>query len=217
MNDGDRRRYEMQLRVTQFGANNAADFTGIAATAFSDLSALVNDSESKAAFQLSGLGQAARQFKIKDTARENLRDLMAGISRTAKSMEYAINGIRRRFRFQRNMSDAAMLAQAHSWQTEITPYLVDFEAYGMPNTLVADLTALADALEATFGATASAIAVHVAATADMSDKVRQGMTKVRILDGIVRNVYVNNPGKLAAWLSASHVEKAPKKKKDPTP
>jgi hypothetical protein len=42
------------------------------------------------------------------------------------------------------------------------------------------------------------------------------MIKVRILDGIVRNVYANNPGKLAAWLSASHVEKAPKKKATPT-
>ncbi|MBK9215844.1 MAG: hypothetical protein IPM59_09635 [Chloracidobacterium sp.] len=31
------------------------------------------------------------------------------------------------------------------------------------------------------------------------------------LDGIVRNVYANDPGKLAAWISASHVEKAPKK------
>jgi len=43
------------------------------------------------------------------------------------------------------------------------------------------------------------------------------MIKVHILDGIVRNVYANNPGKLAACLSASHVEKAPKKKTTPTP
>jgi hypothetical protein len=40
---------------------------------------------------------------------------------------------------------------------------------------------------------------------------------VRTLDGIVKNKYTNNPGKLAAWLSASHVEKAPKKKENPTP
>ncbi len=42
------------------------------------------------------------------------------------------------------------------------------------------------------------------------------MIKVRILDGIVRNAYANDPGKLAAWISASHVEKAPKKQ-TPTP
>ncbi|MCC6328209.1 MAG: hypothetical protein IT174_06820 [Acidobacteria bacterium] len=60
-------------------------------------------------------------------------------------------------------------------------------------------------------------AKHVAATADTSAKIREGMIKVRILDGIVRNVYANDPGKLAAWISASHVEKAPKKQQPPTP
>lgn len=30
-------------------------------------------------------------------------------------------------------------------------------------------------------------------------------------DGIVRNVYKNDVGKIAAWSSASHIEKAPKK------
>jgi hypothetical protein len=34
------------------------------------------------------------------------------------------------------------------------------------------------------------------------------------LDGVVKNKYRNNVGKLAAWTSASHIEKAPKKKKD---
>ena len=75
----------------------------------------------------------------------------------------------------------------------------------------------ADAFEASFFSTASAKAEHVAATADMSAKVRQGMIKLRVADGYVRNRYANNPGKLAAWLSASHVEKAPKKKTPPTP
>ena len=39
------------------------------------------------------------------------------------------------------------------------------------------------------------------------------MVEVRILDGIVRIKYVNDVGKLAAWLSASHIEKAPKSKR----
>ena len=37
------------------------------------------------------------------------------------------------------------------------------------------------------------------------------------IDDIVRNGYKNDVGKLAAWTSASHVEKAPKKKETPTP
>lgn len=75
----------------------------------------------------------------------------------------------------------------------------------------------AGAFEALFSNTASATAEHVQATADEAAKIRQGMIIVRTLDGIARNVYANNPGKLAAWISASHVEKAPKKKTTPTP
>jgi len=36
-------------------------------------------------------------------------------------------------------------------------------------------------------------------------------------DGTVRNVYISNPGKTAAWTSASHIEKTPKKSEPPTP
>lgn len=74
-------------------------------------------------------------------------------------------------------------------------------------------------LEASFSNTAAATAESRCigtATADEAAKVRQGMVIVRIINGIVKNKYANDPGKLAAWISASHVEKAPKKKA-PTP
>jgi hypothetical protein len=216
MNDSDRRRYEMQVRVNQIGVDNAADFTGLATTKFAELGALVNDLESTSAAQQSGFGEAAQQFEVKDTARENLRDEMSDISRTAKSMEYAFDGISNKFQFQRNMSDATMLAKARAFYTDSLAYNADFIAYGLPSTFRADLNAAADAFEASFATTAAATAEHVAATADEAAKVREGMVIVRILDGIVKNKYADDPGKLAAWISASHVEKAPKKKA-PTP
>jgi hypothetical protein len=44
------------------------------------------------------------------------------------------------------------------------------------------------------------------------------MIALRITDACMRNLYANNPGKLAAWLSASHVERDPVKAKPvPTP
>ena len=60
-------------------------------------------------------------------------------------------------------------------------------------------------------------AEHVSAAAETSSKLRQLNVVVRTVDGIGRNKYASDPGKLAAWLSASHVEKAPKKKAAPTP
>ena len=49
------------------------------------------------------------------------------------------------------------------------------------------------------------------------ESIRLGMVAVRILDGVVKNKYANDVGKLAAGTSASHVEKAPQKKTTPTP
>lgn len=150
---------------------------------------------------------------IPDTKRRPRR---AMVSRIANSMEYAFDGISDKFRFQQNKSDADMLAKARAFHSESATYEADFIAYGMPATFRTDLNDAANAFEASFSNTASATAEHVAATADTSAKIREGMVKVRILDGIVRNVYANDPGKLAAWISASHVEKAPKKQA-PTP
>ena len=207
----------MQVRVVQFGTDNAADFTGLATTKFTELGTIVSEIDTASAAQQSGFGEAAQQFEVKDTAREDLRDEMSAISRTAKSMEYAIDGISDKFLFQRNMSDANMLAKARAWETEVVPYKTDFVSYGLPGGFDTDLTAAADAFEASFSNTASATAEHVTGTADTAAKIRQGMIIVRTLDGIVKNKYTNNPGKLAAWISASHVEKAPKKKATPTP
>ena len=66
---------------------------------------------------------------------------------------------------------------------------------------------------------AAGIIDRVESTADIGDWVTQGMRARLILDGIARIKYRGDKGKLAAWFSASHIEKAPEKKKDdpPTP
>lgn len=217
MNDNERRYYERAVRVNQFGTDNGGDFTGKATTQFTLISTLVNETESQAAAQQSGFGEAAQQFEVKDTAREDLREAMSAISRTAKSMEYEFDGISDKFLFRRNLNDADLLAKARAFITAASDYTLDFVAYGLPATLIADLTALADAFEASFASTATAKAEHVAATAETSSKLRDINVAIRTVDGIVRNKYANDPGKLAAWASASHVEAAPKKKAPPTP
>ncbi len=215
--DYDRRRHEMQIRVGQFGVDNDADFTGLAKTKFDEIEILNGNVAGQLADQQSGFGESAQQFEVKDTCRENLRDEMSDISRTAKAMEYAIDGIQDKFFFRRNMPDVQLLAKARAFITEATPYTADFIAYGLPASFINDLTAAADAFEASFTAVVSATAEHIAARAQIAADLRQGMVIVRILDGIVLNRYANDPGKRAAWIAASHVEKAPKHKDPPTP
>ena len=217
MNDNDRRRLEMFERVNKFGVDNAADFPNgtIANTLFKSLVTITAQVHADSGGQQSGFSEAAQQYEIKETAREDLRDAMSQITRTARSMEYAFDGIWNKFKWDRSMNDENLLAKARAFVIEATPYQADFIAYGMPATFITDLTALADALEASFTSAAGAVAEHVAATAAAAANVSAGMDIVRQLTGIVKNKYFNNPGLLAAWVSASHVEKPPKKKPEP--
>lgn len=49
------------------------------------------------------------------------------------------------------------------------------------------------------------------AGAAFDDELDNALSTVRQLDAIVRNAY-DNPAKLAAWMSARHVERAPRSK-----
>lgn len=217
MNDYDRRRYEMLVQVKQFGIDNTADMNTTAQNKFTIIGTLVDEIETESAEQQSGFSEAAQQTAVKGTARENLRDRMADTRNTARGMEPDFDGIYNKFRFERGMNDASLLARARAFIIEAAPYKSDFANYSLSPDIVAELTTLADAFEATFATTATATAEHVEATASVADKISQGMIQTRSVSPIVENIYSTDPGKLAAWRSASHVEKPPKKKAPPTP
>ena len=219
MNDRDRRRYEMLQRVHQFGLDNATDFpvASIGALQFAVVTARLGDADTKGAAQQAGFGQSKSSFESKATIRGNLLEDMSDISRTARSMEPAFDGISDMFQMPRNRTDQNVLAVARAFFTNSADHETDFVAYGLPSSFRDDLNTTADSFEASFGATGTATDAHVAATAEIAEAIRLGVSAVRILDGVVRNKYASNTGKLAAWTSASHVEKDPKKAKPVTP
>jgi hypothetical protein len=57
----------------------------------------------------------------------------------------------------------------------------------------------------------------VLSTAQIASLVRDGRKQRNYLDAIFRTVYANNPQKLAAWVSASHVEHGPQHSDSPAP
>lgn len=210
MDDRNRKRYDMFVRVRQFGADNAADFPAgsVGAAQFAEISAVIELIEDLDARQSAGIGDARFAFVGKDTARENVREDLSDISRTARSMVYQFPGINAKFRMPRRTNDADLLASARAFQTEARTHLSDFIAYGLPENFLDDLQNDIEAFEQSLGTTGSAIDTHVEATAEIGAAVRRGMVAWRILDGVVKNRYRSNGGKLAAWTSASHIERA---------
>lgn len=217
MNHHERRRYDMFIRVAQFGADNAADFPpgSVGATQFAEVGAVVTRLQELLGDQSEGFSDARFEYQNKDTARENLREEIVDINRTARSMVYLVPGIDTMFRMPRNATDADLLAVGRAFHQNSEQYNDQFVEYGLPANFRNELQAAIDAFEASLATPGTAVDEQVAATAEIGSVVKRGMRAVRILKGVVKNKYRNNVGKLAAWLSASHIEKAPKKEAQP--
>lgn len=220
MTKKDRVRYYMFIRAVRFITDNIADFAagGIVLTQLAILQAVITAIETISGEQVSGLSDARFEYTGKDTARENLREALSEIARTARSMVYEFPGIDTKFRMPRNRNDAELLAKARAFLSDATSYKSDFIRYEMDDAFLLNLQNSITEFENALDAPGTAIDSHVAATAEIGTKIREGMIAVRTMNGAVRNKYAQNVGKFAAWVSASHVEKiAPGKEPTPPP
>lgn len=218
MTDEERRYADAAVRIDQFGLDNGADFPPSGQATFVAVTDIVNEIQSTGGEQMAAVGETGQQTEIKGIKREALRYLISAVARTARqSLIFLHPGIDELFRMPRNRNDADLLSAARAFVLAANPYKSDFIDNGLPNTWIEDLTAAADEFEATLGTTASAQAERAQATAEMHDWVVRFARLRRMLDGNAKNVYANNPGKMAAWLQASHIERPPKKKTPPAP
>ena len=81
-----------------------------------------------------------------------------------------------------------------------------------------DVTTACDACEASFGQQDRAVGSRIAKNAELGDKITQMIALKSTITHMVPNFAATNPGAIAAWNSAAHVEAPPKSKpKPPTP
>jgi len=136
-------------------------------------------------------------------------------------MSDEVPGIENKFRLPRDNNDQNLLNAARAAATDALPLRAQFIAHEMPADFLEDLAEDIADMEAAISTQSSGVGDHVAANAAIDDAITRGMDLLRKLDAIVRNKYANNPGVLAEWTTASHVERAPKRAKpdasQPTP
>ncbi|MDX6694418.1 MAG: hypothetical protein QOF02_2021 [Blastocatellia bacterium] len=127
-------------------------------------------------------------------------------------------GLEEKFRLPRgNANDQELLAAARACAADAVPLKAMFIEYGLPADFLEDLNDDIEAFEAAVAAQEAGRRERVTATAAIDEVIERGMQIVRRLDAIVRNVLRDQPAKLAAWESARHVERAPKRKKETPP
>jgi hypothetical protein len=214
MNDRERNINNMFIGTIGFDDANKADYADLPDTAAHF--AIVRDVIAKIAEYLSeqvsgAVGQAVEQ---KSVTRAAIRRRMVRFAATARGLNIDDPGLRRLFRVPDENSDQVLLAAAREFVEEATRFAAQFAARG----ITADETAaLADdiaALDAAIRSKAGANTAGVGATAGVDAEIERGMNAEIILDSIMKNVYYDNPVKLAEWKSARHVRSAKRTKSE---
>jgi hypothetical protein len=217
MNDGQRFKAEMFVRVAELGVGESGIFTAttLGGKLFADLNGIITELNTNAAGQSSGRTAAEQGTTTREAAREAVREALQAISRTARAMAEETPGLDDKFRLPRgHVNDQTLIAAARAAAIDAVQYKAMFIEYGMPATFIEDLNEDVADFEAAVNAQATGLRQRVTATAAIDEIIERGMKIVRRLDAIVRNAFRDNPAKLAAWESARHVERAPRRKAD---
>jgi hypothetical protein len=217
MKDTEIRTFEMLVRVHNFGEAPATSFpaASLGGEKVAALGAIVDDLEMHGETQSSGKGAAQASTSAKRTARMDVRAKMVAIRETARALEEVIPGVSGNFRVPRGNGDQALINSARAFVTAATPIKNEFLQREMPATFLEDLTAAINGFESAVNEKNTNTEKRITATAAISASLERGAKLVRELDPIVRNKFHSDPAILAAWASASRVERPPKKKPAP--
>jgi hypothetical protein len=216
MNSFDTRRYEMLVRVRDFGAANATFFppSTLGAKSFTAVGAAVAALSDHAAMHVSGRGSAREGTASKAVAREAIRDDLEAIVRTARAMALDTPGVDDKFRPPRSNGDQAILNAARAFARDAAPMAAAFHEHDMPADFLDDLQQDIDAFEEAIRDHEAGKDTHVAARAGIEAAIDEGLDAVRRLDAIVPNRLRNDPKALALWERARRVERTSRAKSD---
>ncbi|MEA2174395.1 MAG: hypothetical protein QOD00_1987 [Blastocatellia bacterium] len=219
MQDSDRRIYEMFVRVRDLGADRVDVFPDGSTfrAQFDALKALVTELQGHIGEQDSGKRVAKQGSSSKAAAREKLRESLAAINRTARTMDMDTPGLAEAFQMPAR-NDTALAGAARAFHTNATPLKARFLQNEMPADFLEQLQANLTAFEATVNSQNLGTEQHVAATAHIDDLLARGQKIVKQLDTLIRNKFPDDRALLTLWNSSSHVERSPRTEvKKPTP
>lgn len=198
MTNSDIRRYEMFVRVRDFGEAHAALFprSTLAQEQIAVVDAAVKALGSHAVTKMA----ASREGKSpKAAARVALLGRLEAIALTGRAIAKAKPELADKFRIPRSQPDQALITTGRLFATDAEMFKAEFLAHAMSKSFIDDLTKAVDDFEAAIqardqnkGATAGVRALIKAALSD-------GMAAVSRLDAIVMNHFGSDPKLMAVW------------------
>lgn len=218
MEESHHRCREMFQRLHVFAANH----TEIPATTVwpqlvTGVDSVIANLAAQVADEESGRGAALTGTASRENAREDLRDLVEAIVRTARAIGEGKPGFDEAYRMPRQGSDRELVDLALGIAQIAAPNKADFIAHAMPADFLEDLDEAIAALQKTMTDQSKGKAAVKSSGVSIDDTVARGMVYRRQMNAVVRNFYRDNPAVLAQWETAYHIERASKKKKGPPP
>ena len=205
MNAGLRRRFEMAARVRDFLRAHRTE--GAEATALARLEELLERAETLAAQQRAGVvatrAATEQRAEVRGALQGKLLKYLAGVGAVAAKENAELGA---EFRLPRTRAtNQAFLTLARGMLEKATARKELLVSRGMSEKLLEDLSAAVDEFDKTLEATRAGRREHVGASADLRAVATEITEQVRLLDGLVRYRFGDDPELMGAWASARNV------------
>jgi len=214
MNDRDTRRHQMFIRSRGYMAQSIDDFVegGAVRAKYAQLVAGVTNFEQQAAAHGLGMGDARQGTSSISEARDDLEEMLGFIRGVARVLKVAD-----RFPRPQPGNDDSLLQTADIYLAKATPLKAEFIAHQMPANFLERLAEAKAALQSAIAERADAVGDHISAREDLDHAGDEVIAIIRDLTPMIKVTYANNPGKLAEWTAASHIERPAKRAKAEPP
>src|SRR5436190_12813015 len=147
MNTIERRRYEMLVRVRNFGDSHGHLFpeSTVARESFTAVAAAIQELDTQDLRHMAA--SAAALLEHKTRARDALLSRLRAIGQTARVLANDAPGLDQQFPVPTEPSDQRLLTTGRKFARDVEPLTTGFKAHGMPVTFVADLNGLVDGFD----------------------------------------------------------------------
>ena len=204
MRKAQRYRYEMFVRVRDFGKTNSDVFpeSSTGGQAFAEVSAAVAAMERHLTDRDLARVEARR---VKATTRAAVESYMQTLARTARRATRD-ESVPSPFVLPAQKTMEALLSKARLFIEEAKPREAKFVALGLPATFISDFTTLVDTLQSALESKHSGRALKKKAETGIDHAIDQGFDAIRTLDVVVLNALRDDPVRLGHWRGARRLE-----------
>ncbi|HKS28371.1 MAG TPA: hypothetical protein VJS44_11150, partial [Pyrinomonadaceae bacterium] len=213
MNDAQRRRHERFSRVRSFCESQPVLFPedSRGALALAAIITAINKSEELDALQSTHRSHAKQGTSQRREGREELLSQAKAIIATSRIIGLEHEEIRGRFKLSSSRpNDQNLLSDARSIHAEALPFKALFLEYNMPQDFLETFGATIVKFEQSFNRQSTGTGGRTQARAGIDQVQKQATIELQKLDTVMRNRFKDNEAMLAAWESASRLERAPR-------